>query len=518
VTAARAVLALTINEHPRRRPLCASEGGGATTRSRLLITAGLAAWLLAATAPTVAAADPAVTLRLATPEDQDRRGEAILGAFRDEVARASRGSMAVDIVWSTGGLMDDKERVTAQRVMSGDVELAAVPVRAWNDVGVTSLQALMAPSLIDGDAILRAVADDPLVAPMLDGMADQGLVGLAIWPEDLRHPFTFDQNGPPLLSPADFQGQNIFVGRSTLQNDIIRTLGATPFNIFPPDVFVDDGTLRGAESGLLDGIYTLYGSPTATGDVTLYPKYVSLVAEDSAWSRLSADQQRIIREAAATARVADLTNLPTDTSLAEAYCATGGRVVQAGAANRAAFIQAAQPLYERMRRDPLTATAIDAITELKSSIAPSGLAAACGPPISATATIPPVTPGPAAELIPDGVYRKELTAQGIMARGADAIFADNNAGTWTITVDGNAATFTIKHPAGDTETCPLEQAVQGDVLRVTFVGQCAGGWIEFRWIMNEETLDLTAVNEASRLVTELVKDNAGFGGPWTRIE
>jgi TRAP-type C4-dicarboxylate transport system substrate-binding protein len=306
--------------------------------SRMLTTAGLAALLLAASAPPIAAADPTVTLRLATPESEDRPSEAFLQAFKNAVATASDGSMAVDITYRAGGDdFDPKELNVAHRVMSGEVELAVVPVRTWNDAGVTSFQALSAPLLIDDDALAVAVTTDPLVQPMLDGAAAQGLVGLTLWPEDLRHPFTFVQNGPALLAPDDFMGANIWALPSQLQTEILGALGATAVNTGTADAGVADGTLRGAESGMWQGIYTLGGGmPTATGDITLYPKFQVLVAEDAAWSRLPAAQQAIVRDAATTARDAYLAQRPDDIANGSAYCAAGGTIVDAGSANREA--------------------------------------------------------------------------------------------------------------------------------------------------------------------------------------
>src|SRR4051812_16608794 len=216
-------------------------------RSRVLLTAAVLAALVP-TGPVAVAADPPITLRLATPEDEERPSQAFLDAFSAEVTRASAGGMTIEIVYAAGGHVEDKEPVAAQRVLSGDVELAVIPSRAWGDVGVTSVQALMAPFLIDSDQLMRAVGSDASVLqPMVEGMADDGLMDLAIWPETLRHLFTFDKNGPPLVSPADVAGNGMFVIGSQLQNKIMTTLGAIPSNVFPADPLVDDGTLRGAE-------------------------------------------------------------------------------------------------------------------------------------------------------------------------------------------------------------------------------------------------------------------------------
>src|SRR5204862_6041338 len=132
------------------------------------------------------------------------------------------------------------------KVVSGDVELAIAPVRAWADAGVTSVQALSAPFLIDSDPLLTAVANDRLVQPMLDAMADHGLVGLAIWPEDLRLPFGWASTGGPLLRPEDFKGASIWTLPSSLQSRIMESLGATAVYDEFPDKLAAAGKIRGA--------------------------------------------------------------------------------------------------------------------------------------------------------------------------------------------------------------------------------------------------------------------------------
>jgi TRAP-type C4-dicarboxylate transport system substrate-binding protein len=272
-------------------------------------------------------------------DDEARASQVFLDAFAAEVARASGGSMNIDILYAAGGHDPDKEEVTARRVLSGDVELGEIPARAWDEVDIPSFQALQAPFLIDSDELMRAVGADPSVLePMAGGLSEKGLVGLAVWPESLRHLFTFDENGPPLLAPADIAGQGMFVINTKLQNQIMTTLGATPDNVFPVDDAVMNGTLRGAEYSL--NPFNLRTPATVTADVSFYPKFQTLVADDAAWSRLSTDQQKIIQDAAAAARKTMIDGLATEVSLLQDFCNTGNHVVLAGPANVAAFRQA----------------------------------------------------------------------------------------------------------------------------------------------------------------------------------
>ena len=308
------------------------------------------------TPSTVAADAPRVTLRMADAESQGQSSQPWIDKFVNEVAGQSGGTIAIDVLYKVGGGNVDKagELTVARQVVAGDVELALVPVRAWSDVGVTSLQALEAPMLIDSDALLTAVAADPLTEPLLGAMQEQGIVGLSIWPEDLRHPFTWEQNGPPILEAADLAGAKIWTLPSKLHTTILAGLGATPVNstLAELDSMVANGSLQAAESSF-NAIASLSGKPTGTADVVLYPKYQVLVADDAAFSRLSADQQGIVRSAADAARdLAVMKHVP-DAETAPNWCRSGGRVVLAGEARVATFRQAAAPILTKLSEDPV---------------------------------------------------------------------------------------------------------------------------------------------------------------------
>jgi len=474
---------------------------------------------IASASPDPTAAAVAITLRLATAEDKNLPSQPFLDRFVAEVAKASGGSMAVEVTYKAAGEVAMSEQQVADRVIAGDVDMAVVPVRAWSDVGVTSLQALQAPFLIDNDALLTAVTtDDALVQPLLDGMREQGLIGLAVWPEDLRHPFTFEANGVPIVSPEDFKGQKIWAVTSKSQQEVFETLGATMIDDSARDSALADGSLRGAESGLWSGALNLADKPTATADVTIYPKFQVMVVEDAVWSRLSPDQQAVVKAAAVAAREQAVVRHSSDADLAQKYCLAGGKVVLAGPANVAKFMDAAKPIYDRLEGDPLTATAIAGIRALKSSTPSSAPTKACLPPVSATATIPPIQPGLPIGMIPDGTYQlPPMSMDDLVAKGVDVNNARNNAGTWSMVIHGATDTWTLKHSSGQIETCAVSLTDVGDRIRI---GPCAGAefYSEVRWALVGDQLTLTIVYDSSNLLSEVVAGNGMFGGPWTKVE
>ena len=112
-------------------------------RSRMLAGAAIVAMLLPA-GPAALAADPPVTLRLATPEFEGAPAQPFWDTLVSEVSSRSGGTMNIELVYKAGADDPDREPITARRLVNGDVELATIPVRTWNDptYGVVELRAL----------------------------------------------------------------------------------------------------------------------------------------------------------------------------------------------------------------------------------------------------------------------------------------------------------------------------------------------------------------------------------------
>ena len=105
---------------------------------------------------------------------------------------------------------------------SGKLDAGLIATRAFDVEGVTSLRALQAPFLIDGQALLDRVVTSPLASEMLAGMRPFGVTGLALLPSDLVHPFGF---GRALLAPADFTGARVRVPISAVSYSLCDAPG-----------------------------------------------------------------------------------------------------------------------------------------------------------------------------------------------------------------------------------------------------------------------------------------------------
>jgi len=311
-----------------------------------------------------------ITLRLAVSDGGGRPSEPFVLEFIEQVKTISNGRITIEPIWQAG---DDTsvgfEGGVIEHVMRGDMELGLAGSRAFDTEDIKSFQALQAPYMIDNDALSKAVATSDIATRMLDSLSSAGMVGLTMWPEDLRHPFSLVP-GKPILSPKDFAGLNVRVTPSDVSFMLIDTLGGVPM--------MGDNDYQAAESGLRQGA-SLTGTPTATGNVIFFAKFQVLFANGAAFEKLSEEQRAILHEAAAATQKKAIAEHPSEVDAAKAWCADGGTVVLASAEQVAAFEVAAQPVFDSIEQDSLNADLIPAIRELKANTEPSPGAEACGP-------------------------------------------------------------------------------------------------------------------------------------------
>ena len=330
-----------------------------------------------------------VTLRMVTMEHRGAPYADGVAEFARQVEDLSAGSMRLDIVWNGaveyfGAFGPGADQKVAGLVQNWELDLALIPARAWDELGVTSLQALQAPFLVSSEDLVEQVVQSELAGELLAGLDQAGVVGLALLPEGLRHPVGF---GHPLLRLADFSGATIRSLPSNVSHRLLEALGAKPVDIWGDafDAAAANGEIDGAESGFA-WFGTMPSRSTFTANITLYPKVNALVANEDAFGRLSDEHQRILREAAAQAVRYVVQNAPTEAERAAVYCRNGGAIAFAAEADVAALERAARPVYEVLQADPLTKELIGQIRAMKAQATSSGDAITpCGPASSGCA-------------------------------------------------------------------------------------------------------------------------------------
>ena len=375
---------------------------------------------------------PTIVITIADSQDPGDPSTPMLDAFASDVERLSNGSMSVKVAYdaSAVGTNAGGDQPIIEQLRSGQFPMAVVPARAWSLVGVSSMQALQAPFLVQSDQQMNAIAHDAsLVQQLFAGLDSVGVHGLTMFPESLRHLFSFST---PILTPADVTGRQIRTPSEPDVATLVSTLGATPVD--PPfDEFsaaVLDGKITATDSGFGVAISVTPRPATATGNLVLYPKMVTLAVNAGFWNGLTNDQRGVLTTAADEARDAAIAQRVGDAAAAATYCAGGGAVVLADPAELAAFRAAAQPIYKQLDKDPTTNAAIKAIEALATGTQPAPVQA-CG---TATAPTVPVDLVPDGGSLPNGMYRIEMTDDHLRADGLDPHNVLENHGiiTWTL--------------------------------------------------------------------------------------
>jgi TRAP-type C4-dicarboxylate transport system substrate-binding protein len=345
-------MALGLTEEPKMR-----------LAARRVCDFGLVAVLLAGCAAPAGAdkaggEDPHITLVLGAADSNGHPDTPLLEYFARQVAAASDGHVHVRVEFSAAGDQQNSEAATVDLVRDGSLDLGWVGARVWDTQGVSSFQALQAPFLITDYRLLDEVVTGPIPGEMLDGLKTVGMVGLGLYPDELRHPVGL---GAPLLSLADFRGAKIRTPVSNASDALLRALGSDPLHLDGSALprAIANGELRGLESSA--GNAFLPGRPVLTANITFYPKTITLFGAAARLAELSAgDRDALVTAARRTLDFA--VSHPPEARSARALCRLGGAVL-ADRSDVAEIVRAAHPLYPLLERDPRTRSFIGQIRQ-----------------------------------------------------------------------------------------------------------------------------------------------------------
>jgi TRAP-type C4-dicarboxylate transport system substrate-binding protein len=382
------------------------------------LAAALAVALLAgcATSHRVRGADkaggsdaPVVLLLGDVDAEDDPSTTPVLEYFGDQVAKLSKGSLRVRVIYDAAGHeRPDVEAQVARKVRDGSFDLGWIGAAAWDELGTTSFQALHAPFLVTDDVLLDRVATGPLADTMLSGLRDAGVRGLAVVPESLRNPVGLRR---PLVSLASFRGARLSVTPSRATDLALRALEAIPVH------GLGKGQNLAIADGLLGSLAAFLGPDIVTGNVSFFPVLHTLFANPASLRSLTAAERAALEQAAARTLANAVATRLSAQEVIDRFCSSGrsasatggGRVVLASRAELAALVRATRPVYSELEREPRTKSLISQIRALKRSLPPAPALRVPG-----GCSVPP-EPGPTGDTAPqatsklDGTYRWLLT-------------------------------------------------------------------------------------------------------------
>ena len=321
-----------------------------------------------------------------------------LQPFADEVARLSGGKMRIEFRdrW-LGWPWHRRESAVIHDVAAGKADLGWVGSRVWDDVGISSFNALHAPLLVDSYALQAEVLESGIPGEMLKALEPLRLVGLGILPGPLRKPLGAER---PLTRPSDFRGQRIGITESRVAHETLRALGATAIAL-----------PGGARIGGFDGIEQQVESIESntydaaakylTTNINLWPRPLVLFMNEAAFAALEQVQRHVLREAVRNAIPKTLAATRSrERDAAAVLCRRGLSFVVANQAEVSTLREALAPVYRELERDDQTRAFIARIAKLRQASS------------AAAETLPSCSTGErsASAAIPDGVYTNTTTA------------------------------------------------------------------------------------------------------------
>lgn len=254
--------------------------------------------------------------------------------------------------YHSGQLGRESEAIDMARF--GAIDMTRVYAGALNNAFPLT-QALCLPYVFDSVDHMRRAMDQGVGQAVLDGFAQRGLVGLAIYDSGAR---CFYNTKHAIRAPSDLHGLKIRVPVSDIFIRMLRLFGANPTPLSLGEVFsgLETHMIDGAENNVRSFHSSRHFEAARYWSQTnhSYAPDVLLVSQRTLDGLQARDRDLLIETARQSVGVM---RTLWDASEAEAREAVFAAGVQHNEADHAAFAHASAPLLSEYRRD----TAIDAL-------------------------------------------------------------------------------------------------------------------------------------------------------------
>lgn len=256
-----------------------------------------------------------------------------------------------------------EEKETIEQTRAGAIDLNRSNVALIGSF-VPAMNVLAMPFLFHSVEQLQRVLDGPIGDEILNSFQPYGFVGLAFYDSGARSIYN---SVKPIRSIADMRGLRIRVQQSELMSDMVKALGAEPVELPYGQV------LTGLSTRLIDGAENNWPSFVTTGHYK-YAGYYTLTEHTvtpevlimslKAWDSLSAEDQKIFREAAILSS-RFMRDKWKDLEAQSRRQAEAAGVIITADFDRKPFEEAMVGVYAKALRDPAAAKLIERIRELE---------------------------------------------------------------------------------------------------------------------------------------------------------
>jgi TRAP-type C4-dicarboxylate transport system substrate-binding protein len=292
------------------------------------------------------------------------------------VRRLSGGSVRIELRPGWRHAEVDYEWHTVADVRAGRADLALIPARAFDTMGVTAFQGLLAPFLVDSYDVERSALASDLPARMLAGAGRLGVGGVALVPGPLERTLG---DGMTPLGPDSYRFATVGVRPSALTAASLHALGATARPLAPGG---DIDPLDGAEQSLEDVVANHYAfvtpGRTLALNAVLWPAIGAIVVNRAAYAALAPDQRAALQRAGTVSVAPAVRQLARSERDAERVLCRPPHAddnlfqfTRTTPSDLAALRRAVRPVYRRLERDTTGRAVIRAITTMRQSVAPA---------------------------------------------------------------------------------------------------------------------------------------------------
>jgi TRAP-type C4-dicarboxylate transport system substrate-binding protein len=316
-----------------------------------------------------------------------------LQAWADQVHALSGGSLRVEFKNEWQAHRADAEAATVEDVRRGRVDGAVVGARIFDRFGVTAFHALLAPLLVDSQALQSTVFEAGIPDQMADQLQQAGVVGLGALPGPIRKVIGVAK---PLVRLSDFHGATVGMQDSALTARTLTALGAVPKAV-PASTCLTGLDAYEQQLASIVGNHYVDQAKFVTVNLDLWPRPLVVFTSTAALSSLTSQERAALRDAMAAARpIAEETAQKEDATSAPTLCRDGMTLSTASAENLHELVTALAPLMHELAAEPGTGTWLDQIRALKAKLAAGPDSQTCGGSTAAPVTSP----------IPDGTYER----------------------------------------------------------------------------------------------------------------
>ncbi|MFC7597633.1 TRAP transporter substrate-binding protein [Terrabacter sp. GCM10028922] len=403
-------------------------------------------------------------------------------AYAAEVEKQSHGSLSLSFNdnWHKGEI--DFEKNTLEDVTSGRMPGAWVGVRALDLIGVTSFQPLVAPLLVDSQAMQERIFSEGIPLEMARGLEGHGLVAVAVLPGPMRKVLGVHK---PFRERADFRDTDLGIQGGGIPEATAIALGATFTRM------ASGANLAGADAyeQQVENIFgTFYGleAKYITANVNLWPQTMAVVLNEASYGSLTDGQREALRTAATTAIPAALaaTRREEDAAVAK-LCGQDVAFPLSSDQQLAALRHVVQTVYDEIADDPGNARMLDRLTDLRASVA--------APPDVSACPAPGPGPGTGGGAFPEGTYDmvldNDLTSQ---CTDGSAQGTPGRKSWFSLEVRGDRVTMRQRI---DSQTAP--QQIAYDMVYRTLRDQVQVDNLTARWSFDGTALRLSDLSGGS---------------------